>query len=104
MKKFLGSKLFVILTPILIFALGIGAGVLLGFQPSVSGKVSGWSGTYGGSTSGSTGTVYIFRIETAIGYWILALICAVIVLLLCIVIKNHYAPKEKDSNSNKEEL
>ena len=104
MKKFFQSKLFVILTPIIVFALGVGAGVLLGFQPRVSGNVSGWSGMYGGSTSGHTGTEYIFRIETAIGYWILALICAVIVALLCIIIKNHYTAKEKDTDSHKEEL
>ena len=96
MKKFFQSKLFVILTPIIVFALGVGAGVLLGFQPTVS----GYSGLYGGST----GTKYLFRIETAIGYWILALICAVIVLLLCIIIKNHYTAKEKDTDSHKEEL
>ena len=104
MKKFLGSKVFVILTPIIIFVLGVVAGVLLGFQPSVQGKVSGWSGTLGGVTSGSTATEYIFRIETAIGYWILALICAVIVLLLCIVIKNHYTAKDKTAKPEKEEL
>ena len=96
MKSFFASKWFVILTPIIVFALGVGAGVLLGFQPSVS----GFSGLYGGTT----GTKYVFRIETAIGYWILALICAVIVALLCIIIKNHYTAKEKDANSKKEEL
>lgn len=98
MKKIFISKLFLILTPIILFLIGVGAGVLLGFQPSVSGSVSGWSSLYGGSTSGSTSTEFVFRIETAVGYWLLAFIISVVALLLCVMIRNYYldrAEKEK---------
>lgn len=89
MKKFLKSKPFVVLMPLLIFAIGIAAGVCLGYQPIVSGRTSGSMGI----TSGSTSTTFVFHVETAIGYWLLALALAVITLLLCILIRSHYLSK-----------
>ena len=83
MSKILKSKLFVIIVPIIILALGIGAGILLGYQPVTSGYTSGNMGV----SYGSTNTKYVFRIETAIGYWMLALIFAITVLFICILIR-----------------
>lgn len=86
MNKILKSKLFVIIVPIIVLAIGVGAGIFLGYQPVVSGTVSG---TQWGS-SGRTGTKYVFRIETAVGYWMLALIFAITVLFICILIRKLY--------------
>ena len=57
------------------FVLGVIAGIMLGFQPSVSGS----SNMYGGSTR----TSYKFDIRSAIGYWIFAIVLSAIVFLLC---------------------
>ena len=88
MEKLLKSKLFIILTPIIVFIVGIGAGYLLGYQPHHR-----IVGTY-------TYIEYHFRIETAIGYWLLALILSIITLLLCVIIRNHYLAKSKAANTN----
>ena len=87
MKKFLQSRLFLILTPIFVFVIGFVAGVLLGFQPSVSGGM------------GYTSTKYKFHIDTASGYWLFALVFALITLLICLVVRNQYSScKSNDDN------
>lgn len=90
MKKFLSSKAFVVLCTLAALVIGGVAGWLLGYQPSVSGRVSGYASSFGGTTSGSTSTEYIFRSETACGYWLLALLIALLVMLLCILIRKLY--------------
>ena len=90
MKKFFGSKLFVILMPIITLVIGGVAGWLLGYQPMVKGSVSGWSGEYGGSTSGKTSTEYLFQLKTASGYWLFAIILSLVVFLLCVIIRKQY--------------
>ena len=89
MKKILKSKLFVVLTPIIVFVIGVAAGVLLGFQPSVAGGVGGGNGYIS--------TKYNFNIETAIGYWLLALVLAAITLLICLVVRKQYISEEKSA-------
>lgn len=94
MKKFLSSKIFVIVSTLITLVIGGIAGWLLGYQPNVSGNVKGSvSGTqYGswGTTSGSTTTEYLFQIKTACGYWLIALIITFLVLLICILIRKLY--------------
>ena len=82
MGKFLGSKLFVIISTAITFVIGMIAGWLLGYQPSVGGFI----GQYGGATS----TKYVFQIKTACGYWLLAILITLVVLLLCIAIRKLY--------------
>lgn len=85
MKKFVQSKLFVILTPIVVFVLGAVAGALLGFQPESEGNAGGY-------------VSYIdaqFNVETAIGYWLLALVLAIITLLICLAVRKLYSSEEK---------
>lgn len=106
MKKFLSSKFFIVLMPILTLVIGGIAGWLLGYQPNVTGEVSGstygflkeWGGEVSGSTSGSTSTEYIFQIKTAIGYWLMALIISLAVLLLCILIRKVYTAQKQPGN------
>lgn len=90
MGKFFSSKIFVFINTFFTLAIGGIAGWLLGYQPVVSGSVSGWSSSWGGSTSGKTNTEYVFQIKTACGYWLLALLIALVVLFLCITIRKLY--------------
>lgn len=87
MKKCAQSRLFVILTPLIVFIIGVVAGLFLGFQP----RSEGASGGY---------TSYIdaqFNIETAIGYWLIALILAINTLLICLVVRKLYSSEEKNT-------
>ena len=86
MKKFLSSKFFVIICTVVSMAIGGTVGVLMGFQP----QVSGYSTSFGGSTY----TSYDFRIETACGFWLLALMISFLVMLVCILIRKLYIPKD----------
>lgn len=90
MKKFLSSKIFIVVFTSLSLILGGIAGWLLGYQPNVSGKVFGASTQYGGTTNGSTSTQYIFQIKTACGYWLIALAVTLVVFLLCVLIRKMY--------------
>lgn len=101
MKKFLSSKVFVIVSTILTFVIGGLAGWLLGYQPKVSGSVSGYSTSIGGTTRGSTSTNYVFQIKTACGYWLLALLITFIVLLLCLTIRKLYFNHETKTEIEK---
>lgn len=85
MKKFLASKFFVVICTVFSIAIGGIAGTLLGFQP----KVSGYSTSFGGSTR----TSYEFQIETAGGFWLLALLISFLVMLVCILIRKLYIIK-----------
>lgn len=90
MNNFLSSKVFVIISTVFTFIIGMIAGWLLAYQPSTSGSVSGWSSPYGGSTSGHTATEFIFQIKTACGYWLIAIMITFVVLLLCLIIRKKY--------------
>lgn len=82
MEKIFRSKLFVIIIPIIVLAIGIAAGTLLGLHPKI---VAGYT----------TATTYVFRIKTAIGYWLLALILSIITTLLCVIIRKQYINKSE---------
>ena len=69
------------------FVLGVIAGILLGFRPIVRGS----SGMYSGSTS----TSYKFNIQSAIGYWIFAIVLSAIVFLLCKLITDQKRLREE---------
>lgn len=99
MKKFLSSKLFVILTPILTLAIGGVAGWLLGYQPNITGSTSGFVGMYGGNVTGSTSTTYVFQMKTAIGYWLLAIAISLVAFLLCVLIRKVYTEHKQMSNN-----
>lgn len=80
MNNFLSSKCFVFLSTLVTFILGAVAGTLLGFQPNASNISDGvWSNT--------TETTYQFRMGTAIGYWLIALMITFAVLLICTAIR-----------------
>lgn len=85
-EKILKHKLFIILTPAITFVLFFIAGFLLGYQPNVSGRVSG--GSYG--VYGSTSTNYTFMIRNAIGIWLIGLAVTLLVFLVCILIQKQY--------------
>lgn len=53
--------------------IGVVSGVLLGFQPRVSGITV-------------TSTSYVFQIKTACGIWLLSLLISFLVMLVCILI------------------
>ena len=84
-EKILKHKLFIILTPAITFVLFFIAGFLLGYQPNVSGRVSG---SY--VVSGSTSTNYTFMIRNAIGIWLIGLAVTLLVFLVCILIQKQY--------------
>ena len=95
MKQFLGSKAFVIICTASTLVIGIIAGTLLGYQPNVSGYVSGYV-----TTSGRTYTQYVFQIKAAFGYWLFAVAIAFVVLLLTIIIRKHYTAQEPQTETN----
>lgn len=95
MKKFLGSKLFVILTPILTLAIGGIAGWLLGYQPNISRQITESDGHKISSTTFS----YVFQIKAAIGYWLLAVVISLVVFLLCVLIQKIYTEHKQTSNN-----
>ena len=97
MNKFLSSKLFIILSTLFTFILGAVAGTLLGFQPNAT------NSTGGGWFSNITETTYQFRIETAIGWWLIALIITFVVLLLCTIIRNQQLVISKTTHNNQSE-
>ncbi|MDE6001071.1 MAG: hypothetical protein K2G96_01950 [Clostridia bacterium] len=101
MGKFFGSKIFVINSTLFTLVIGGIAGWLLGYQPSVSGSVSGISNSFGGTTSGSTATEYVFQIKTACGYWLLALLITLIVLFLCITLRKLYINHKTEAKIEK---
>lgn len=82
MKKFFGSKLFVILMPIITLVIGGVAGWLLGYQPMVT--------SYAGSGYGKTSIEDLFQLKTASGYWLFAIILSLVVFLLCVIIRKQY--------------
>ncbi|MCH5152224.1 MAG: hypothetical protein J1F65_06200 [Clostridiales bacterium] len=79
MKKLLSSKLFVILTPIIVLVVGIAAAVLLSLQPNVYGNISGGFGL--------VKTQYVFSLMHACAYSLLAVVLSCITLLLCAVLR-----------------
>lgn len=89
MKKILSSKCFVILTPLLTLIMGLGAGWLLSYQSPM--RFNRPSDDLIGSTLADE---YVFQIRVAFGYWLLALIFSLIVLLLCILIKKQYSERK----------
>ena len=82
MDRFLRSKFFVVLAPIINLVLFIVAGVMLSYVPNVSGMTSGSSGL----TWGNTTTKYIFSIKNAIGIWLIGVAVSFLILLVCILI------------------
>ena len=90
MDKIFKSKIFVIITPIITFFLFLISGWLVSYLPYTSGSVYGYSTMYGGSTTGSTTTRYIFRINNAIGIWLIGLAISLLVLLICVLIRKVY--------------
>ena len=90
MDKIFKSKIFVIITPIITFFLFLISGWLVSYLPYTSGSVYGHSTMYGGSTTGSTTTRYIFRINNAIGIWLIGLAISLLVLLICVLIRKVY--------------
>ena len=82
MKKFLRSKSFVIVCTVFSLVIGGIAGALLGFQAKVFGNL------------GSARTSYEFQIETACGFWLLALLISFLVMLVCILIRKLYISKD----------
>lgn len=85
MEKIFQHKLFIILAPVITFVLFFIAGFLLGYQPNVSGSVSGATWVYG-----STSTNYVFMIRDAIGIWLIGLAVALLVFLICVLIRKQY--------------
>ena len=90
MDKIFKSKIFVIITPIITFFLFLISGWLVSYLPYTSGRVYGTSSQYFGSTSGSTTTTYEFRINNAIGIWLIGLAISLLVLLICVLIRKVY--------------
>ena len=80
MEKIFKSKLFLVLPPAVNLALFWIAGVLLSFDPYVSGRVSNYFG-------GETTTEYIFNIKKAIGIGLIGLAVSLLVLLVCVLIR-----------------
>ena len=85
MDKIFKSKIFVIITPIITFFLFLISGWLVSYLPYTSGSVSGLY-----FTSGSTTTTYEFRINNAIGIWLIGLAISLLVLLICVLIRKVY--------------
>lgn len=94
MKRFLRSRFFIFFNAFISFVVGIIAGLLLAYRPEVSGKVSG--GGY--IVSGYTKTNYVFDIRAAFGYWLIALVIAISVTLLCIAIRKLYIQSAENKN------
>ena len=86
MDKIFKSKIFVIITPIITFFLFLISGWLVSYLPHTSGRVYGTSVV----TSGSTITTYRFRINNAIGIWLIGLAISLLVLLICVLIRKVY--------------
>ena len=86
MDKIFKSKIFVIITPIITFFLFLISGWLVSYLPYTSGSVFGTSYV----TSGSTITTYRFRINNAIGIWLIGLAISLLVLLICVLIRKVY--------------
>ena len=87
MDKIFKSKIFVIITPIITFFLFLISGWLVSYLPYTSGRVYG---SMYGSTSGNTTTTYEFRINNAIGIWLIGLAISLLVLLICVLIRKVY--------------
>lgn len=98
MRRFFSSKIFIIVFTLFSFIAGAIAGWLLGYQPKVNGTVFGSSTMYGGTTTGSTSTKYVFQFKTACGYWLIALVATIIVFLLCVLINKAYVGNNADNN------
>jgi len=79
MEKFLKSKLFIALPPIINFILFFVAGFMLSDVPSTSGYISSFTG-------GSTSTEYVFSIKNAVGIWLIGIAVSMLVLLVCVLI------------------
>ena len=90
MDKIFKSKIFVIITPIITFLLFLVSGWLVSYLPYTTGNVYGSSSSFGGFTSGSTATTYVFRISNAIGIWLIGLAISLLVLLICVLIRKIY--------------
>ena len=90
MDKIFKSKIFVIITPIITFFLFLISGWLVSYLPYTSGRVYGTSVV----TSGSTITTYRFRINNAIGIWLIGLAISLLVLLICVLIRKVYLCSE----------
>ena len=86
MDKIFKSKIFVIITPIITFILFLISGWLVSYLPHTSGRVYGTSVV----TRGSTITTYRFRINNAIGIWLIGLAISLLVLLICVLIRKVY--------------
>jgi hypothetical protein len=93
-EKIFKHKLFIILSPAITFVLFFIAGFLLGYQPKVSGRVSG-GGYYSVSITGSTSTEYVFMVRNAIGIWLIGLAIALLVFLVCVLIQKQYLGTDK---------
>ena len=88
MKNIFNRRSFLVIPPVVVWLLGILAGVLLAYQPKVSGG------------SGFAGTSYQFQIRAAIGYWLFSLTISLTVFLLCLVIRKLYQPEEDKQNAD----
>ena len=81
--KFLKSKAFIIVTPLVTLIFGLIAGYLLGVTQDMT------------ILSRYVFVEYIFSARFAIGYWLFALIISLVVFLLCIAIQNQLKAKEQ---------
>ena len=88
MKNILNHRFFPVIPPAVVQLLGIIAGVLLAYQPIVTGGY------------GSTGTTYRFQIRAAFGYWLFSLTISFTVFLLCLVIRKLYQPEEDKQSAD----
>ena len=88
MDKIFKSKIFVIITPIITFFLFLISGWLVSYLPYTSGSVFGFGSV--GAIKGSTTTTYEFRINNAIGIWLIGLAISLLVLLICVLIRKVY--------------
>lgn len=95
MVKILKSKWFVIITTLIALTLTIVSGILLGYEPSVTGS-GGMSNGYGAV---KVTTEYVFSWKIAVGYWCIGLIITIAVCLICILIRKAYSePKESKAD------
>ena len=85
MDKIFKSKIFVIITPIITFFLFLISGWLVSYLPYTSGSVRSHP-----FVTGSTTTTYEFRINNAIGIWLIGLAISLLVLLICVLIRKVY--------------
>ena len=90
MDKIFKSKIFVIITPIITFFLFLISGWLVSYLPYTSGSVFGLGSVGIGAIEGSTTTTYEFRINNAIGIWLIGLAISLLVLLICVLIRKVY--------------